>query len=100
MIHEVVETDEGQVIRLEGPLTFKDEDTFAKVVDTLKQDGDERRILDISGIERIDSAGLGMFLKAREAAREGELELVLRGASGKVKNVMAMAKFETLFTME
>lgn len=55
---------------------------------------------DLSAVEFIDSAALGMLLLAREAARQKACRIVLRGATGQVRRMLSVSKFETMFLVE
>ena len=56
-------------VELNGRFTFGDHSGFRKLIDEIRSQSAEVQILDLSGVEFIDSAGLGMLLLARD---EGE----------------------------
>lgn len=85
-------------IRLKGRLSYTDNDSFLKLLEHFKGRPPEHRfVIDLSGLEFIDSNGLGMFLVARDAAMKANYELILRGPQTPVKRVMDMVDFGTLF---
>lgn len=85
-------------VTLTGRLTFADNDSFLEMMKVFEGHVREHRfVLDLSGLEFIDSSGLGMFLVARDTAVKNDYELVLRGAHKQVKKVMDMARFGTVF---
>jgi stage II sporulation protein AA (anti-sigma F factor antagonist) len=57
-------------------------------------------VLDLHGLEFIDSAGLGMFLIARETAEKKVLQLRLRRPQGQVQQMLQVTKFVDLIPCE
>lgn len=100
MEHKVVTTPTGQEIQLLGRFTFADHEGFRSVVQVLEAPETDRVVFDLSGLEFVDSAGLGMFLIAREAAERRKLQLVLKGAVGQVKRMLDLGRFDALFTIQ
>lgn len=56
-------------------------------------------VLDLSAVEYMDSSALGMLLLLKEKARVVGKNVVLRGAQGFVRELLASMKFESLFSM-
>ena len=57
-------------------------------------------VLHMSGVEFVDSAALGMMLLAADEAEKHKKQLIISGATGQVKKMFDMARFDTLFTMQ
>jgi anti-anti-sigma factor len=57
-------------------------------------------VIDLSKLEFIDSAGLGMLLIARDEAKKAGRNLTLRGPQGQVKRTFSATKFDTLLTIK
>ena len=95
-------TTEGDERRLvcRGRLTFVDHEVFRDVVSALTKGGLKRCAVDLSGLDFIDSAGLGMLLIARDAALEHDIALTLRGAQGSVRKMLDIAKFDEVIPIE
>ncbi|KAF0143200.1 MAG: hypothetical protein FD153_556 [Rhodospirillaceae bacterium] len=70
MVHT---TSTGQEIQLSGRFTFSDHENSLSVVKLVEEDNSDRLIFNMSSLEFIDSAGLGMFLITREAAERRKL---------------------------
>lgn len=85
---------------LDGRLSFRDMDKFEQMAESLFLESSPRYVVDLSGIEHIDSAGLGMLLVIRQRARECEADLVLARPRDAVRTVLELAKFPDLFAME
>jgi anti-anti-sigma factor len=88
------------VVKFSGDLTFNDHIAFREIADRLAAASDTTLVIELSELDFIDSAGLGMLLIAREESRKANRALVLRGAKGQVKRMFGLTKFETLFTVE
>jgi anti-anti-sigma factor len=87
-------------VALSGDLTFADHVMFREIADRLGASTDKIIVIELGGLDFIDSAGLGMLLIAREEARKKNRTLVLRGAKGQVSRMFGLTKFETLFSVE
>ncbi len=88
------------VVSLSGEFTFSDHTSFRDMVARLLRSKGDPLVIDLSRLEFIDSAGLGMMLIARDEAAKAARALVLRGARGHVERMFSVTKFETLFTLE
>ncbi|MBF0562480.1 MAG: STAS domain-containing protein [Alphaproteobacteria bacterium] len=100
MEHKVHATSTGQEVIMHGRFTFADHENFRGVVQLLDDPSAKRFVFDLSGLEFVDSAGLGMLLIAREAAERKKLQLVLRGAQGQVRRMLDLGRFDALFTIQ
>lgn len=56
-------------------------------------------VLDLSGVEFLDSAGLGTLVALEKEARGQGLKLVLLAPSGPVRRVLALARMEGFFAL-
>jgi anti-anti-sigma factor len=86
-------------IQLKGRLTFLDHNRFQHITSLLDDDV-KLCILDLTDLDFIDSAGLGMLLLMRDKAFEKSANIVLKGSSGQVKKMIELGQFDTLFLME
>lgn len=91
--------DQSTVV-MSGDFTFADHGRFLEVMNRLFDTRSTPIIIDLTGVEFIDSAGLGMLLIARDEASKASRNLTLRGAHGQVRRMFAVTKFETLFVIE
>ena len=95
-------TSQDLTVTLNGALLFSAHQQFRPVLtEHLKREEiPPRVVIDLSRTSQIDSAGLGMLLLARQGALDRQRKLVLRGAHGQVQRMLAVSKFETLFSIE
>lgn len=85
--------------KLAERMNFADHKTFRSMLQEVTTSGASTCVLDISELSAIDSAGLGMFIIAIEAAKTNGWSLLLKGANGQVKQLLQLAKFDKLLTM-
>jgi anti-anti-sigma factor len=91
---------DGLVINLHGAFTFKDHHSFRALLDVLKASGGHRNVLDLSGLEFVDSAALGMLLIADDEAHQAGCTLTLRRPPGRVARLMELSAMDTILTIE
>jgi anti-anti-sigma factor len=87
-------------VEVTGRFTFGDHSSFRKLIEEVRGHGSSTLVLDISGVDFIDSAGLGMLLLARDEGEKSNTNVILRGAQGQVKRMLEVARFDTLFQLE
>jgi anti-anti-sigma factor len=92
--------EQEAVVRVRGRLTFNDHAKLRALIREMLQNKAKRQTLELSSLEFIDSAGIGMLLIAREEMANAEKQLVLRGASGQVKRVLTVAQLSKIVTVE
>lgn len=98
--YDLQEQEQDVTIRLEGRVTYADHAHFRDIINRVRGASAPRVVVDLAGVEFIDSAGLGMLLMMRDTAEAREATVVLRGAQGQVARIIAASKFESLFTLE
>lgn len=65
----------------------------------MKATATPRWIFDFTGLDFMDSAGLGMLLIARDTAQQMGAELELCGVRGDVERLFRITKLDGLFKM-
>lgn len=85
-------------IALKGRLTFSDYSTFREISQSF--DNIDSCLLDLTELEFIDSAGLGMLLIARDRVKQKNGQIVLRVGDGQVKKMLNLGQFESFFVIE
>lgn len=95
-----IPSSDGTVMALRGAFTFKDHHVFRDLLDQLKTGHGPRHILDLSGLDFLDSAALGMLLIAEDEARKSGRALTLRKPSAAIAVLLELASMDTLFTIE
>ncbi|MBF0560448.1 MAG: STAS domain-containing protein [Alphaproteobacteria bacterium] len=98
-IHDGHDGRGGKDIVITGRMTFADHKEMRDIIAMFSQPGFGSITFDLSGVEFIDSAAMGMLLLARETAISRQSQVTLKGARDQVKRIMAVAKFDALFTL-
>lgn len=88
------------VFRLKGRFTFADHAAFRIILAALGGPAAKAVAIDLSELEFIDSAGLGMLLLANDTAGKSGTVLSLKGARGQVQKLFAGQKFSAVFRFE
>lgn len=90
----------GPVLALRDQLTFGDRNAFDEVVEELAKPGTTAVTVDLEQLSYMDSAGLGMLLTLRDRAERAGAVVKLVSPRGEVKDLLELACFDTLFTIE
>lgn len=77
---------------LRGRLTFEANGAFRTIVETVGAGARSRTIVDLSRLDFIDSAGLGMLILLKEACGN----LLLRAPKGQVQRLLAASRFDAI----
>lgn len=100
MKYEIIDGDAGPCLALRGQLVFADRDTFDAVIDKLLARRKKLAAVDLSGLDYMDSAGLGMLLTLRDRGEREGMEVRLRNPRLEVRQLLDLACFESLFVIE
>lgn len=93
-------TPDAVEVRLAGRLEFTDHDLLREVVALLDGGAPRSFIVDLSALEFIDSAGLGMLLILQEEAEQQKMPFIVRGPQGDVKRSIDLARIGEIITIE
>ena len=83
-------------IRISGRFDFRCVKPFHAALDQ----GCSSWVVDMSAVEYIDSAALGLLLLLRERAGGEPGRVRIRHANGQPRDVLVMAKFDRMFLLE
>jgi len=90
---------EAAVVSLQGEVTVFSSPTLRERLQEVLQAGPRRVVLDLSGVLYVDSSGVATFVEALRETRSQQGEMVLAGASERVRGVIEIARLDTLFPM-
>lgn len=100
MIYTLKNEGAMTAVDLKGRLTFADYSMFREIISHFNTPEFGKCHFNLTELEFIDSAGLGMLLLARDKMEDKKGQLVLKGAQGQVKRMFELGRLDTLFTME
>lgn len=90
----------GPVITVVGELDPFTAPTFDRAIDALVTSAGERVVVDLAGVEFIDSAGLRCLLIAQRRFEELEVEFVLRSPSPIVRRLLEITLIDSVIRIE
>jgi anti-sigma B factor antagonist len=93
------EADDGTVLRVVGEVDVYTSPALRDELYRLIDTGAPRVTLDLSGMEFIDSSGLGVFVGALKRVRERSSELELRGVQPSTRKVLEITGLVQVFTI-
>jgi anti-sigma B factor antagonist len=95
---EVEETPEKTIVRLHGTLDlYASSPVRSELVKQIDSAGTKVVVVDLSGVNYIDSGGMASLIAGLKESREKKVEFVLEGVNGRVKSVFEMTKLGQVF---
>lgn len=88
--------DDAVTVTFTGDITFSENVSFRQLLKDLAEQKIERCVFDLSAVNMVDSAGLGMFLIAKEQADTAGWNLSVTGAQGHVASMLKLTKLSDL----
>jgi anti-anti-sigma factor len=79
-----------------GDITFSENVSFRQLLKDISEQNVKSCEFDLSSVDMVDSAGLGMFLIAREQADTAGWKLSVSGAQGHVASMLKLTKLSDL----
>ena len=95
-----LQAPDGTVVSMSGSFTFKDHHGFRAIIEALSAGSGLRRVLDMSRVDFVDSAALGMLLIGEEELRKRNAALVLRKPSVTVLRLFELSAMDSVFEIE
>jgi len=83
--------------KLSEKITFSDLEGFREMVNHMVTSCSPSNIVDLSEVEFIDSAGLGMLLLVRDEISKISSRLTLKAPQGQVRRMFTVARFDQMF---
>lgn len=89
---------EAVEISINGSFTFEQFKDFPALYSPFA--GRQKFIVNVSQVDFIDSAALGMLIQLRIFAGENNADITIQGHHGEVKKSLEVASFSDLFTLD
>jgi anti-sigma B factor antagonist len=96
----VQHTPEAVVVAVSGELDIASAPALERALRAAEQGGEGRVVIDLSGLEFMDSTGLHVLLAAARHSRDGGPQLALRRGPPPVQRVFELTETARLFTFE
>lgn len=96
----VTVTEGRAVIRLAGRFDFNSHRDFREAIDTSLASPAGQIVVDMGDVEYLDSSALGMLLMLRDRAKGASREVALTSCRGAVKQILDIANFGKLFSID
>jgi len=93
------EGNDSAVLSLQGEVDVSNSDLVKNAAVSLLADNVQRLVIDLSGAEYLDSAGLGILVGLLKRVNESARSLVIAGARPQVKRVFEITRLNGVFTM-
>lgn len=87
-------------ISFRGEFGFPDNPKTKSIITNIKENDCSLISIDLSGLETIDSAGLGMLLIINDAIEEAGKNLELCHPKGQVQKMLEISKFSKIITIK
>ncbi|MEI7609751.1 MAG: STAS domain-containing protein [Rhodospirillaceae bacterium] len=100
MDFQIATSAEATEIRLLGRLTFDDHLKFNDIKQLAEESVGGTVVFDLSGLDFIDSAGLGMLVIFEDLASTAKASVTIRGARGIVRKLMDLVNFGEVIRLE
>ena len=98
MQYSISKSGPTATVVITGDLTFEVQQDFRAMLRDLGDTGGSKWVLDIRKLGYIDSAGLGLLLRAKAAAEKtGATAALHPPAEGQVMDILDIAQFEQMF---
>lgn len=98
--YEITDDEAGPTLLLKDQLTFADRDVFDSLIDKLLARNKRKVTVDLSLLDYMDSAGLGMLLTLRDRAERARADVSIRNPRSEVRELLVLACFDSLFAIE
>lgn len=86
-------------LHIKGTFTFSDNAKFREILSLLKDEKVASLELDLSELQFIDSAALGMLLLLHDEALKKQKRIVISSAQGQIKKMLQLSNFEEIFNI-
>ena len=100
MKYVINSTPEKVHITIKGRLTYTDYNSFNYITHAVGENSNQQYTIDLSELDFIDSAGMGMLLLARDKASKHKAQITIKSPQGQVKKMLELGKFDTIFLIE
>jgi HptB-dependent secretion and biofilm anti anti-sigma factor len=98
--YEINDSAGRTVLHVSGDMTVSDRGEFDVLLSRVFNSGNRNVLVDMKGLDYMDSAGLGMLLMIHKKAEEQGAKVTIKNPEGEVKEMLDLARFDILFAIE
>lgn len=98
MEYRIENSGDSAKVVFTGDITFSENVAFRQMLNDLASLSVNACIFDLANVGMIDSAGLGMFLIAKEQTSTTGCKLSVSGATGHVASMLKLTKLSEMLT--
>jgi len=98
MEYRIEADDDNTRVIFKGDITFSENVSFRHILKELAESDVATCVFDLTDVGMVDSAGLGMFLIAKEQADTAGWKLSVTGAQGHVASMLKLTKLSELLS--
>ena len=97
LLHIDIDTEDSTMtVAIRGALTFSQDVVLREAIFEVLEASPRRAVLDLSGVDQIDSSGIGELVAAYTTLRNRKIECDLRGLSAKVADVLKITGLDKI----
>lgn len=100
MQHEINLQGKDLEITMKHQLIYADTTKFSAVIQKVRETDIASCVVNLAGLEHIDSSGLRMVLLLHDACKEKSAPLRLSGSRGQVRDMLLHCRFETIVQID
>ncbi len=97
MEHSSVKTGDSLELSLSGKFTFSDNRAFNNILEDIERRIFKKVVIDLKGVDFIDSAALGILLLTRDKCDRTSTQLLIKNPRGQVQQMFDISRFSDLF---
>lgn len=86
-------------VSMSGNFTFEDNPKFREVITKVQSGAAKQVTLDVSGLNQLDSAALGMMMMLHKAGKDRSAGITIKSPKGQIKKMFELSRFYDLFTI-
>ena len=100
MNHEIIDEQRRVLISLSGGIYLEDAVRFREMMRRYVEQGSRDFIIDLEGVDYIDSAGLGMLITMQKRILKNGGSFVIKGVAGLVRDLFLLTRLDKVFEMQ
>lgn len=100
MIHEITVLEDHVLVTLSGSMYMSDAAQLRENLLVYLDKGNANFIVDLGGLDYIDSAGLGTLVAIQKRALQQGGEIIIRGLKGLVKELFELTRLTSVFQIQ